>query len=81
MAHREPGGVDVSSEDTTLDRGSERLSSFKVTRNATGKVQIEVKRYAERNDQEAVNAAVADARRIFDELDAYYAPGGKASAA
>lgn len=65
MARGESRSVDVvSAEDTVIDRGSERLSSFKVTRNATGKVQIEVKRYAERNDQEAVNEAVADAKRM-----------------
>lgn len=67
----------MSAEETTLlEAARDSVSSFKVTRNAAGKVQIEVKIYAESNDEDAVVAAQGRAQRLYDELDAYYAPGG-----
>lgn len=66
----------MSAEDSTIERGGDSLSSFKVTRNATGKVQLEVKVYAESNSDFELEAAKTRAQRIYDELDAYYAPGG-----
>lgn len=67
----------MSAEETTLlDVARDSVSSFKVTRNAAGKVRIEIKIYSESNSVEDLDAAQAQLVRRYDELDAYYAPGG-----
>lgn len=58
-----------------VTREQEGLSSVKLVRNASGKTQIELKRYAEDNSPEALDAAIAHAKRSYDELAAYYSPG------
>lgn len=54
---------------------SESRSSVKLVRNASGKVQIEVKRYAETEDPKDIADAATAAQKTFDELCAKYTDG------
>lgn len=54
---------------------AESRSSVKLVRNASGKVQIEVKRYAESEDPKDIADAAAAVQETFDELCAKYADG------
>lgn len=61
----------MSAVDESVRRETEGRSSVVLSRNASGKTQVTVKRYVD-EEPGALDAASAEAQRIYDELVARY---------